>query len=83
MAWRTGVWLGGADPLGAPGPFDTVGAHESGDLVATDVVATTVGGLPDLAGPVDAVVVLPELTHDRGHDGVALDTGGGWRFLYS
>ncbi len=50
----------------------TCGAHEAGDLIAADVVAAAVGGLPDLAGPVDAVVVFPQLSHHRSHHGVAL-----------
>ena len=42
-------------------PVDAGGPHQPGDLVTADVVAGTPGRLPELPGPVDPVVVLPEL----------------------
>ncbi len=69
------VGLGGADPLGAPNPLDPSGAHQPRDLVAADVMAPASGGLPDLPGAVNPVVVLPQLTHHRAHHLIALGTG--------
>ena len=60
MPRRGGVGLGGADPFAAAGPGDAGGPHQPGDLVTADVVAGPAGGLPQLAGPVDPVVVLPQ-----------------------
>jgi hypothetical protein len=39
--------------------------NQPGDLVAADVVAGAPGRLPQLARPVDPVVVLPQLHEDR------------------
>ena len=47
-------------------PSMPAGAHQPGDLVAADVEPGPAGGLPQLAGPVDAVVVLPQRHQLRG-----------------
>lgn len=44
--------------IGQPDPG---GPHQAGDLIAADVVTGPSGGSPQLACPVDAAVVLPEL----------------------
>ena len=61
VARRARVRPGGADPLSAPDTLDPSGAHQPGDLVPADVVPGAAGGLPQLAGTVDPVVVLPQL----------------------
>lgn len=84
QVWVTGrgrVGLGGADPLGASGPFDALGAHQPGDLVPAHLPAGPDRGLPELAGPVDAVVVLPELAQHRSQHAVAHLPGRGWSGL--
>ena len=66
-----GVGFGGADPFAAAQPCDAGGPHQPGDLITADVVAGPAGGFPQLAGPVDAVVVLPQsCTQRRTHDRV-------------
>ena len=65
-----GVGLGGADPFAAAHPFDAGGPHQPGDLVAAHVVTGPAGGFPQLARPVDPVVVLPQLHQGRTQDGV-------------
>ena len=72
MARGGGVRFGGADPFAAPHTGDPGSPHEPGDLVPAEVVAGTAGGFPQLARPVDAVVVLPQLHQGRTHDGVTL-----------
>lgn len=52
-------------PLAPVGPGDAGGPHVPGDLIATDVVPGTSGGLPELAGSVDLVVAFPELLQRR------------------
>jgi hypothetical protein len=42
-----------------------------GDLITSDVVASTAGCFPQLAGAVDAIVVFPELPQRRTDDLVA------------
>jgi hypothetical protein len=42
-----------------------------GDLITSDVVASTAGGFPQLARTVDAMVVFPELSQRRTDDGVS------------
>jgi hypothetical protein len=59
------VGLGGADPLAAASPGDAGGPHVPGDLITSDVVASTAGCFPQLAGTVDAIVVFPELPQRR------------------
>ncbi len=64
------VGLGGADPFAAARPFDAGGPHQQGDLIAADVVTGPAGGFPQLAYPVDPVVVLPQPDQRRTQDGV-------------
>ena len=71
MPRRGRVGFGGADPFAAPDPGDARRPHQPGDLVTADVVAGPAGGLPQLAGPVDPVVVLPQLQQHRRHHRVA------------
>jgi len=42
-----------------------------GDLITSDVVASTAGGFPQLAGTVVAIVVFPEPPQRRTDDRVA------------
>jgi len=42
-----------------------------GDLITSDVVASTAGGFPQLARTVDAIVVFPEPPQRRTDDRVA------------
>jgi hypothetical protein len=49
VARHRGIGSGRPDPLGAPHTLDARGAHESGDLVAADVVTGAAAGLPGLA----------------------------------
>ena len=51
-------WCGLVSP---PYAGDPSVAHQPGDLIAADVMPGAAGGLPQLAGTVDAVVVLPQL----------------------
>src|SRR5262249_18926429 len=64
------IRLGGAHPFAAPRPVDAGGAHEPGHLIAADVVTGPTCRLPQLAHPVDAVVVLPQRHQGRPQDGV-------------
>ena len=64
------VSLGGADPFPAAYPFDAGVPHQPGDLIAAHVVTGPVCRFPQLAGPVDAVVVPPQLNQGRTQDGV-------------
>jgi hypothetical protein len=65
MPSRSRARLGGANPFGAPHAFDALGAHQSSDLVTTDIVPGTLGGLPQLASPLDPVVVLAQAPQRR------------------
>lgn len=58
---RRRVGLGGPDAFAAPHTLDADNPHQPGHLVSADVVAGPTGGFPQLSGPVDAVVVLPQL----------------------
>jgi len=71
MPRRGGVGFGGADPFAAPSSGDAGGPHVPGDLITSDVVASTAGGFPQLAGTVDAIVVFPEPPQRRTDDRVA------------
>lgn len=66
------VGLGGADPLGAHHDLDPSSAHQSGDLVATDVVTGALGGLLDLLRAVEPVVVRPQAPQHRTQHGLTL-----------
>src|SRR5262245_45613630 len=65
-----GVRSGGAAPFAATRSGDAGGAHVPGDLITSDVVAGTAGCFPQLARPVDAVVVLPQLAQRWADHGV-------------
>ena len=71
MPRRGGVGFGGADPFAAPSSGDAGGPHVPGDLITSDVVASTAGGFPQLARTVDAIVVFPEPPQRRTDDRVA------------
>jgi len=69
---RGRVGFGGADSFAAPYAFDASGTHQPGHLISPDVMAGSAGCFPQLARPVDAVVVLPELAQRRPKLGVTL-----------
>ena len=71
MARRGGVGFGSADPFAAPSAGDAGGPHVPGDLITSDVVASTAGCFPQLAGTVDTIVVFPELSQRRTDDRVS------------
>ena len=71
MPRRGGVGFGSADPFAATSTGDAGGPHVPGDLITSDVVASTAGGFPQLAGTVDAIVVFPEPPQRRTDDRVA------------
>ncbi len=71
MTRRGGVGFGGADPFAAARSGDASGPHMPGDLITSDVMASTAGCFPQLAGAVDAIVVFPDLPQRRPQDGVA------------
>lgn len=58
MARRGGVGFDSADPFAAPRSGDAGGPHVPGDLIPSDVVASTAGGFPQLAGTVDTSRLL-------------------------
>src|SRR5206468_4795886 len=55
----------GPDALGAQRALDTGLAHQPGGLVTTDIDPGTPGGLPQLPGAIDLVVLLPQLNEAR------------------
>jgi len=68
---------GCAHLFGAPDAVDPGAAHQPGDLVTADVQAGAAGGTPELAGSVDAVVVLAQRDQLRDQCGVAARSGRG------
>lgn len=56
---------GGLDPLRPSRTLDACCAHQPGGLVSADHDPRPVGGFPELADPIDAVVGLPELDQLR------------------
>ena len=58
---------GGAHPFLPLDACDSESSHKPGDLVAADVVPGASGGDPQLAGPIDRVVGLPQRQQDRHH----------------
>ena len=66
-----GVGFGGADAFAATHPFDADSPHQPGDLIAADVVAGATCCFPQLASPVDTVVVLSALAQRRTQHRVA------------
>jgi hypothetical protein len=71
----------GADPFGACGALDALGAHEPGDLVTADVVPGPTSGLPQFPRAVDAVVVLPQPSQRRPQGSVRFCPRRGWAGL--
>jgi hypothetical protein len=65
------VGFGGADAFAATHPFDADSPHQPGDLIAADGVAGATCCFPQLASPVDTVVVLSELAQRRTQHRVA------------
>ena len=63
--------VGGDDPAAALDAPDAGLAHQAGHLVPADVVAGPAGRLPELVGPIDRVVGLPDGDQDRDHHRVA------------
>ena len=59
------VGVGGEALLRSRGAFDALKFHEPGHLVTTAVKAATPRGLGELASPVDAVVLPPEVFEDH------------------
>jgi len=59
----------GKNYIGPPG--DAGGPHVPGDLITSDVVASTAGCFPQFTGTVDAIVVFPKLPQRRTDDLVA------------
>jgi hypothetical protein len=68
---RGWVSFGGPHPFAAPDPLNACGPHQPGHLIATDVMTIATSRFPEFAGPIDAVVVFPELAQRRPEDGVA------------
>lgn len=66
------VGSGGLDPFAAPCTFDTGAAHQPGHLIPADVVAGPTRRLPQLADPIDAIVLLPQRHQCRTQDGITL-----------
>lgn len=66
------VGFGGLDPFAAPDALDASRPHQPGHLIPADVVAGTAGGFPQLADPIDAVVVFPQRHQCWPQDGITL-----------
>jgi hypothetical protein len=69
--------------LGPGCTLDPSSTHQAARLVSTDIDPGTAGGLPELADPIDAVVVLPEADQRRGEGRVADRPRGGGAVLGS
>ena len=78
MPGRGGVGFGGADLSAATSTGDAGGPHVPGDLITSDVVASTAGCFPQFTGTVDAIVVFPEPPQRRPDDLVAAGSRAGW-----
>lgn len=76
MPRRAGVRAGGPDPPATYGTSDAFGAHQPSNLVPADRVAGPDRALPQLPGPVDPIVVLPQVPQDRPKAGITARTGG-------
>lgn len=71
---RSGRRAGGADLLPPPNPLDLLSLHQSSDLIPADSDARALGGLPELANPVDTVVLFPQRPKSRAHRGTPAPT---------
>ena len=76
MPLRHRIEFGGPHPLAAADALDAGGPHQTGDLITSDIVTVPAGGLPQLAGAVDPVVVLPQRDHDGAQHCVVLGPHG-------
>jgi hypothetical protein len=56
MAQSGRIGFGAADALAAADPDEAGGPDVPGDLIASDVVTGTAGGLPKLASTVDRLI---------------------------